>query len=261
MNKLSVYGSIMLVGWVGFVSCQRNQSDSDGKGSTKDMVSKVSKNEQESAQKEFPDVASFVAKDEKIFETSWGDLNKDGKEDVVLIVEKTDPKNILINESLGSDTLNINPRKIMVLFRTEKGFKKIVENVDFMPSENSSESPCLADPIGEGAVSIRKGVFHVSFNYWYSCGSWETSTNTYVFRYQNNKIELIGFDYSSIHRASGEIKEGSFNFMTMEKELKTGGNIADDSEENVKIERSKIVDERLYDLAELTQDWPQRLYE
>ncbi len=227
-----------------------------------DIVSKEDdKNKNERVENQFITYEYFIAKDEKLLEQNWGDLNKDGKKDVVLIVEKTDPKNMIYNEGLGVDTLNCNPRKIMVLFYTKSGYEKVVENIEFVPSENSSVSPCLADPLEDGYVEIKKGVLRVSFNYWLSCGSWEMSTNTYVFRYQNDQVELIGFDYSSIHRASGEIREGSFNFMTMKKELKTGGNIADDSEENVKIARSKITGERLYDLAEITQDWSQRLFE
>jgi hypothetical protein len=263
MTNFYLKGFSIIVGiiWI-ITSCNNEKNDSDKEDAIKDTVtSEDGVAKVESTENQFRTFDSFVAKDEKLIRQVWGDLNKDGKKDVVMILEKTDPKNIIPHDGLGTDTLNVNPRKIVVLFFTEKGYEKIVENSRFVPVENSPVSPCLADPLEDGYLDIKKGVFRISLSYWLSCGSWESSRDVYVFRYQNEKMQLIGYDYSSYHRATGEIWEGSYNFMTMKKEKKTGGNIEDNGVENMKVTNSKIVGQRLYDMAEMDEDWSQRLYE
>src|SRR5690606_26402527 len=136
----------------------------------------------------------FVPENWKITEQSEGDLNKDNKKDVVLIIENTDSSNIFQNESLGSPEINLNPRYLLVIFKTENGYDLKELNKTFIPKENDAESPCLADPLMDGGIEIQSGVIKLSLNYWYSCGTWYTSNKIYTFRFQHNEFELIGFD-------------------------------------------------------------------
>ena len=52
--------------------------------------------------------SNFIAK---------GDLNKDKLEDVAIIIEKNDKKNIKKNDNFGPNELNLNPRILIILFK------------------------------------------------------------------------------------------------------------------------------------------------
>lgn len=205
-------------------------------------------------------IDSYIPENWKVHTKIWGDLNKDGVKDVVLIIQNTDKKYIVTNDGFGQDTLDCNPRKLLVLFNEKGDFKKVSENVDFIPTTNDSISPCLADPLEGNNQSIEKGVLILNFNYWLSCGSWYVTNNTFKFRFQNDRMELIGFDSESLHRASMETSEDSFNFMTMKRRTSEGGNMANDDNDNVKVTWSKIVGEKISVLDKMKSDWPQHLY-
>lgn len=199
----------------------------------------------------------FVPKNWRIIEQAEGDLNKDKKSDIVLIIEDTNPDNIFQNENLGSSIININPRYLLVLFKTEKGYELKELNKTFLPTEGDLESTCLADPLMDGGIDFKNGCIVLALNYWMSCGSWYTGTNTYTFRYQKNEFELIGFDSLDFHRASGEMTETSINFSTKKMSHTTGGNMFGEdgdgneikSEEKVEWKSFKI--DKLKNLKEL----------
>ncbi len=62
--------------------------------------------------------AKFVPQGWTVLETASGDLNRDGKIDAALIIQQNNPNNIKSHEGLGSDRLNLNPRKLLILFQT-----------------------------------------------------------------------------------------------------------------------------------------------
>lgn len=183
---------------------------------------------------------SFVPAKWKILEKAQGDLNADGLSDLALIIENTDPDNIVSNENLGSDKLNLNPRQLMVLFKTAKGYQLAARNSS-LPSEGDADSPCLADPLGEGeGLTIQKDLLKIGFHYWLSCGSWYVTNTSYTFRYQNQKFRLIGFDSNDFHRASGDITERSINFITGRVKNTTGANEFAESNVPEKVEWSTL---------------------
>lgn len=61
------------------------------------------------------DYQSFIPKNWKVLSKVQGDLNGDKQTDLALIIENTDPKNIVTNESLGNPQLNLNNRKLLIL--------------------------------------------------------------------------------------------------------------------------------------------------
>ena len=153
-----------------------------------------------------------------------GGLNKDKLEDVVLVLRNNDRKNFVKQEGLGADTLDLNPRRLIILFKTGTGYKKVLATDKFLPSVNSEINPCLDDPLSEGGIEVKNGVLKIRHHYWLSCGSWYVTDYEYTFRYQNNTFELIGLDISSFHRASGESDVTSYNFSTRKKQVIIGMN-------------------------------------
>jgi hypothetical protein len=183
--------------------------------------------------------SKFIPQGWKILETATGDLNRDGQIDAALIIQQNNPNNIKSHDGLGSDRLNLNPRKLLVLFKTAQGNQLMTENYS-LPTENDEESPCLADPLEDGGIVITKGLLKINLHYWLSCGSWYVTNNSYTFRYQNNNFNLIGFDSNDFHRASGDITEKSINFSTGKVKSTTGKNEFAETAQPIKTEWSTL---------------------
>lgn len=178
------------------------------------------------------DFSAYVPKGWEIVKSATGDLNGDGRPDAVLVLQGRDQSKIIANEGMGNPELNTNPRMLKVLFKQEKGYRTAVENTTLIPPEDSTETPCLADPFSD--VSIEKGRLKVGLKYWLSCGSWWASSSEYIFRYENKRFRLIGYEYGSLHRASGEIEKHSDNYLTGKRKTTTGGNEFEPSENKPK---------------------------
>ncbi|WP_442588096.1 hypothetical protein ACSBL2_18805 [Pedobacter sp. AW31-3R] len=203
-------------------------------------------------------IKSFIPKGWKMISNSKGDLNKDGIADEAIVIQNTSLKNIRTKEEgrMGDDTLNFNPRMLIVVFKNAKGkYDLAVKNIAFIPMQNDTVSACLLDPLLESeGVTIDKGLLKINYKYFYSCGGWEVTTDTYSFRYQNQKFELIGYDYYSMHRSSGEESSASINFSTLKKKSTSGGNVFSEETNKPKTVWSKIKPVKLLSLATLTDD-------
>lgn len=176
------------------------------------------------------DTTAFVPKGWFIAFSAAGDLNKDALGDIVLVIQDTDPDNFIKNEYMGADTLDVNPRILLVLFREQDGYRLAAQNRSFIPPASDTGSSCLEDPLASSdALQIDKGLLKVHFQYWYSCGSWYTSQYDYLFRWQEGHFALIGFDSRELHRASGEMNDYSINFSTRKMSHTSGGNMFDET--------------------------------
>ena len=161
-----------------------------------------------------PAVQDFVPQGWKLEQQIDGDLNGDGRADKVLVLQQQDAANWQDNEGLGAPRLNLNPRMLLVLWNTPQGYREAVRNTELLPSENSEETPCLADPLEEGGISIRKQVLVVDMHYWLSCGSYSVSHVQYKFRHQQGAWPLIGYDTDSRSRNSENAAQACYNFVT-----------------------------------------------
>ena len=206
----------------------------------------------------FPDKAKnvngFVPTGWKTILSAKGDLNNDKLEDVAIIIEKTDKANIVKNENLGSEYLNLNPRILLVLFKQKNGSYILAGKNDkgFIKSEGNKESPALMDTLD--SISIKNNILKIKFNYFLSAGSWSVTQNTYTFRFQNKKFELIGFDNNSFMRNSGDQEEFSINFSTNKLKITTGRNMFDEKANKPKEECKTINIKKEYVLDEMTSD-------
>jgi len=198
----------------------------------------------------------FVPNGWKMILQITGDLNKDGVADIVMVIENTDPKNLITNDGLGQRKLNLNPRILLVIFKINaNNYHLAAANFGFIPSENDGESTCLADPLmQEGGISIQNGLLKISYQYWSSCGSWYVTNKDYTFRFQSQKFELIGYDDYNLHRSSGEKSSTSINFSTKKMSETYGGNEFNDEENKPKTVWKTLRPSKLLSLATLTED-------
>lgn len=171
-------------------------------------------------QQDLPEnVLRFIPKAWVILSQATGDLNKDGLADLVVVLQNTDQKNIVINDGLGTDTLDANPRSLLIFFKDSisEAYKLITKNDSFILRH---DEPQMDDPFSD--IAIINGSLRLSFRLFYNAGSWYTSGYTYIFRYQKNEFVLIGAETSELHRASGESSRYSINFLTKKYSITKG---------------------------------------
>ena len=198
-------------------------------------------------------VNDFIPKGWKEILTTNGDLNKDKLEDTVIVIEKEDKKNIKKNNGFGPEELNLNPRILLVLFKQKDGTYILASKNDkgFIKSEGNDDNPALMDTLDD--IIIKNNVLKIVFNYFMSAGSWWTSTDIYIFRFQNNVFELIGYESNAYMRNTGEEEGTSINFSTNKAKITTGGNIFEEKENNPKNEWRYVKFEKKYILNEMTE--------
>ena len=182
--------------------------------------------------------AQWVPNGWKLKSHHTGDMNRDGIDDVVLVTEETDPANFKKNpEPLGPETLNLNPRRLIILLSSPNGLKEVLSRDNLLPSQNEENMACLADPLENGGLSIVRGSLVIELGTWLSCGSYGVAHETFTFRLQGTRFHLIGYDRSESSRSTGERSEFSTNYLTGKKRITTGLNDFRDSKAKVSWKR------------------------
>ncbi|MGY6522844.1 MAG: hypothetical protein ACXIUD_14010 [Mongoliitalea sp.] len=147
----------------------------------------------------------FLPKSFVVVEELRGDLTKDHLEDVVYIIQGTDEKLFVEDESRG--TLNHNPRGIVIRIQKKGTYELALENYTCFPSDNEDGGVYYAPDL---SFKIAKGNLYVIFDH----GRYGSSK--YTFRYQHSDFELIGYDQSD-NFGPVVAREISINFMTRKK--------------------------------------------
>jgi len=220
----------------------------------------------------FPQKASnvedFIPKGWKSIIVKKGDLNKDKIDDVVLLIQKNDPKNFRKVEQTpyGSvDNADFNPIVILVLFKDTNSQYNLVAKNDkgFIPSEGKVYEKTLETIVDEDSISIKNNTLRI-YTFWEGPRAASSSTN-YVFRYQNNRFELIGLEIRSGGNSSYTDYESfvaSINFST-KKLIKTKETGKYDSDEKSKIDKKEktININKNYILENMTEETANEILE
>lgn len=225
-----------------FSSCGKSESNKTIVNDNNDTLKKtetIVKKENEIVDTTKPK-HDFIPKGYIVFREFFGDLNKDGIEDCVLIIKDTKLENIVINRF--ETEVDRNRRGIIVLFKKGNGYELAVNNYDCFSSENEDGGVYMPPDLD---IRLEKGNLilhyaHGRYGYW-----------AYTFRHQNNDFELIGYDYSENF---GPVTQSftSINFLTKKKLVKTNLNPQDDVDEEVfESKWSKIEVDKLIKLSEI----------
>lgn len=148
----------------------------------------------------------FIPEGYVLFDTVYGDLNKDGVDDCVLIIKGTDKEKFFMDKYRGE--LDRNRRGLVILFKKKGNYELVLKNEDCFSSENEDGGVYYAPEL---EVSIKKGNLYISYLHG-RYGGW-----LYNFRYKENDFDLIGFEQSSRSLYESEwvtFDERSINFLT-----------------------------------------------
>jgi hypothetical protein len=168
-------------------------------------------------------LSDFLPKGFVVFEKVFGDLNKDGVDDCVLIIKGTDKSQIIIDEFRGQ--LDRNRRGLIVLFNKNGHYELAVKNYNCFSSENEEGgvyfAPELSVEVNNGNLIAHYG--HGRYGYW-----------KYTFRFRNSDFDLIGYDQaerSSLVSDWVNFDEISINLLTRRKLIKKVIYVTTDGEE------------------------------
>ena len=143
-------------------------------------------------------LSSFLPKGFIIHEEIKGDLNKDGVEDIVLLIKATDEKQFVVDEYRGK--LDRNRRGLIILFNKRDSFELALKNLDCFSSENEDGGVYFAPEL---AIAVKKGNLHISYGHG-RYGSWK-----YIFRFSQDDFKLIGYD--SMYKSNYASDEPTFD--------------------------------------------------
>ena len=189
-------------------------------------------------------VEDFIPKGWKTLIIKKGDLNKDKIDDIVLLIQKNNPKNFRNAESgymyMPIENANFNPIIVLVLLKDKDSQYNLVAKNEkgFIVSEGKAHEEVLESIEDENSITIKNNTLRI---YTYFEAIRGMSSTEYVFRYQNNRLELIGLEIKSYgrHSTSGDTEEDNYsiNFSTKKLErYRSWGNISSD-----KIKEEKTV--------------------
>ncbi|GGF27460.1 hypothetical protein [Flavobacterium limi] len=239
MNK-SLFCTVVILILTGIVSCNKPKTDNQST-SVVDELPQVDETIENSPKTEVKkDFTDFLPEGHVMFDTIFGDLNKDNQEDCVLIIKGTDKNKIITHEYRGQ--LDRNRRGIIVLLNENGNYQLATKNYDCFSSENEDGgvyyAPELSVEVSKGKLFVNYG--HGRYGYW-----------SYTFRYQNNGFALIGYD-ASHNRGPVTETQVSINYLTRQKIVNHNTNEnADDGEEIFEKTLTKIKKTKLTLLSEI----------
>ena len=156
-------------------------------------------------------IVEFIPEGWTVLDSAYGDLNKDGLNDAAIILQLNDSI-LLVNNT--EDTVLTQPRILLLIFKNASNnkFSLIEQSNSFILKHDNS---IMDDPYQ--SIAIDKGILRIDFHLFYNMGSWYSTSSTYKFRYDRKKFILIGTDLSTIHRATLNYEDYSFNFLTKKR--------------------------------------------
>ncbi|WP_165749020.1 hypothetical protein [Cellulophaga sp. Z1A5H] len=183
---------------------------------------------------------AFIPEGYVLSETYYGDLNKDGQEDCMLIIKGTNTANVVINRF--DQEVDRNRRGIIVLFKNENTYELADKNYDCFYSENEDGGVYYAPELD--ITTERSNLIihfaHGRYGYW-----------RYIFRFQESAFKLIGYDASSNHGPRID-RETSINFLTRKKLTRINTNHDAEGGDEVFEETWETIEQKqLFNLSEI----------
>jgi hypothetical protein len=158
-----------------------------------------------------------------------GDLNGDGRDDVVMVLRALEERNIIdIRGQGGPEHFDTNPRILMVAFANAAGgYDLALENHTLIArtTEPLGQDPLDPNGVQEGGVAIKNGTLQVTLGYF----GGNMGHLTYTFRFEKGGFKLIGYDSIDVERFKGIASQVSVNYLTR-RVKRSVGHISEDTD-------------------------------
>lgn len=128
--------------------------------------------------------AAFIPKGYDTLETARGDLNKDGKADIVLALQSDAERDYSFETETAQNPDELPARILLVLLKQEKGYRLVAKTDEVLLCRHCGG--IYGDPFA--GISIEKGILVVEH---YGGSAWRWGY-THKFRWQKNDMYLIG---------------------------------------------------------------------
>jgi hypothetical protein len=147
-----------------------------------------------------------------LHQESQGDLNKDGIADLVVIATPDYEENLKRRDD--GYVYNFNQPILAIYFGDAQGlFSQWRQYDNVIPADDNEY--CRHDI----ALTVtERGTLRIAVGVWCSAGSYGTSTDTYIYRYQKGDFYLIGKDSEEMQRNTGENIVISENYLTWKRQ-------------------------------------------
>lgn len=111
-------------------------------------------------------------------QSAEGDLDRDGRPDLVAVLKGADAK-CIVRTARTAEALDINPRLLLVAFGRASGYGRHLVNARIISRLNSSD---MGDPLEAGGLSIGHGTIGLQLSNWRAASGWATDGRTLTFR-------------------------------------------------------------------------------
>jgi hypothetical protein len=156
----------------------------------------------------------FLPKNWIIISSSNVDMNKDGRNDILIFIGY---KDTLKDKLDDNQEVLWEPRILIVCFKdsVDDNYHLVLQDHKFIPDKGSGEGMDGMDPYMSDVNVSSKGILEINL------GCCHT-TLTYKFRYQKNAFYLIGATRYDVEGAGSEFERWDFNFLTKKYDYTRG---------------------------------------
>lgn len=148
-------------------------------------------------------IARFIPNGYKLIKKIYGDLNKDGYRDCVLLIKAT-RKDHIKTDSDGN-VIDRNRKGLVVLFYKKGTYQLASKNLNFLMPDKGYKDGNPSDSL---SVNIRDGKLYIFYN------EKDIGDKSFCFRYQGTDLVLIGADFSFTYGEELPLTIESYNFLT-----------------------------------------------
>lgn len=148
--------------------------------------------------------------------TATGDINKDGFADLLLEATPNDSTKMEVRDD--GYVYNYNQPILAIYWGSADGTFTLWKQYPTLLPHQEDEFTSY----GRSYTITDKGILRISIDPFSSAGSWENGNTTFVYRYQNGDLYLIGEDQESTIRNTGETCVVSKNYLTNKQQTVRG---------------------------------------
>ncbi len=154
-------------------------------------------------------VEAFVPQGWRIETRAEGDLDRDGRTDLALVLRTARPIETTTPYGMSAgQVFDSSPRILAALLARQGGYRLALQNHRLIPRPDSStQAEWMFE---EGSLSIERGAIVVALSHFGS----SVGTSIFRLRWQDDAFRLIGYDFSDVHRYSHCTNTVSINYLT-----------------------------------------------